>query len=115
MAMVWEQQPEVPAGSHRGSSAEIPDTSKAKLLQSRNGFSLLNMFQDKDPTNPQSSRCKTWIGNKGLLGVTTTHSLRPFAGVGKQKRASGDPCLGMNKLAPSPRVHGMGEMGTEIP
>lgn len=73
------------------------------------------MFQDEDLTNPLSSRCKTWIGNKGLVEMTMTHSLWHCAGVGKQKRAPGDPCLGMNKLTASPRVHGMGEMGTEIP
>lgn len=77
------------------------------LLQSRNCFSPLKMFQSKDPTDPLSSRCKTRIGNKGLLGVITMHSLQHFAGVGKQKTASGDPCRGTSRLAPSPRVHGM--------
>lgn len=77
------------------------------LLQSRNSFSPLKMLQNKDPPNPLSSRCKKWIGTKGLLKVTTTHSLRHFAGVGKQKTASGDTSLGTSKLPPSPRVHGM--------
>lgn len=70
--------------------------SNQKLLQPP------KVLQSKGPPNPLSSRCKKWIGTKGLLRVTTTHSLRHFAGVGKQKTASGDTSLGTSKLPPSP-------------
>lgn len=97
-----------PAGSAQGQLCRDPRRRQSQmLLQSRNSSSPLKMLQHKDPPNPLSSRCKKWIGTKGLLKVTMTHSLRHFAGVGKQKTASGDTSLGPSKLPPSPSVHGM--------
>lgn len=97
-----------PSGSAQGQHCRDPRRRQNQtLLQSRNSFSPLKMLQNKDPPNPLSSRCKKWSWTKGLLRVTTTHSLRHFAGVGKQKTASGDISRGTSKLPPSPRVCGM--------
>lgn len=97
-----------PAGSTQGQLCRDPRRRQSQtLLQSRKSFSPLKMLQNKDPPNPLSSRCKKWIGTKGLLRVTTTHSLWHFAGVGKQKTASGDTSLGTSKLPSSPRARRM--------
>lgn len=97
-----------PAGSTQGQLCRDSRRQQNQtLLQSRNSLSPLKMLQSKDPPNPLSSRCKKWIWTKGLLKMTTTHSLQHFAGVGKQKTASGDTSLGTSKLPPSPRVRWM--------
>lgn len=89
-----------PAGSTQGQLCRDPRRRQAKCyFKAETASALLKVLQNKDPPNPLSSRCKKWIGTKGLFKVTTTQALWHFAGVGKQKTAPGDTSLGMRALS----------------
>lgn len=102
-----------PSGSV-GTPRGDPGQSQAPL-QSRSSLSPLGVLQSKGPPSPRRSRCKKWIGTERLVRAAATHGSRRFAGLGKQKIASGDASLGMRVLPRSPSVCRRGRTGTGIP